>query len=145
MLVLHILQEDSRPLLPYCWMGARVQVKETPAASGLGPRLSESEREALAAHLEQALFAAKVCAYAQGFSVIRAASDEYKWDVQLADLAKIWRGGCALILPRSLRSMDVRLQPLLILGTFTGSQMRGWRFHILAGMIPPEMKSPLDA
>jgi len=71
-------------------------VKETPAASGLGPRLSESEREALAAHLEQALFAAKVCAYAQGFSVIRAASDEYKWDVQLADLAKIWRGGCII-------------------------------------------------
>jgi 6-phosphogluconate dehydrogenase len=43
-----------------------------------------------------ALYAAKVIAYAQGFDELRAGSDEHGWDVDLGQLATIWRGGCII-------------------------------------------------
>jgi 6-phosphogluconate dehydrogenase len=51
-------------------------VQPTPT---VGEPLGATEAAELAEALEQALFAAKVCAYAQGFGVIRAASEEYGW------------------------------------------------------------------
>lgn len=51
---------------------------------------------ALAALVEQALYASKIVAYAQGFQQIRAGSDEYGWDINLGDVASIWRGGCII-------------------------------------------------
>ncbi|MBK9206254.1 MAG: NADP-dependent phosphogluconate dehydrogenase [Candidatus Obscuribacter sp.] len=50
----------------------------------------------LVGHLEKALYAAKVCSYAQGMSLIKAGSDKYKWGVNLSDTARIWRGGCII-------------------------------------------------
>jgi 6-phosphogluconate dehydrogenase len=44
----------------------------------------------------QALYAAKIIAYAQGLDLIRAASDRFGWDVDLAAVAGIWRGGCII-------------------------------------------------
>lgn len=46
--------------------------------------------------LRKTLYAAKVCAYAQGFNLIAAASKEYNWQLDLGALAKIWRGGCII-------------------------------------------------
>ena len=46
--------------------------------------------------INQALYASKVVAYAQGFDQILAGSQEYDWDVKPGDLAKIWRGGCII-------------------------------------------------
>eukprot|EP00854_Cymbomonas_tetramitiformis_P009579 gene9579-11345_t len=46
--------------------------------------------------LEEALYASKILAYAQGFTMIKAASDEFKWNICLSDLALIWRGGCII-------------------------------------------------
>ena len=46
--------------------------------------------------LRDALLASKICAYAQGFSVIRAASREYGWDVDLAEVSMVWRSGCII-------------------------------------------------
>jgi len=43
-----------------------------------------------------ALLATMVCAYAQGFAALRAASAEYDYDLKLADVARIWRGGCII-------------------------------------------------
>jgi 6-phosphogluconate dehydrogenase len=37
-----------------------------------------------------------VCSYAQGLSLIRTASDEYKWDVSLAECSRLWKGGCII-------------------------------------------------
>lgn len=48
------------------------------------------------ADLEQALFAAKIAAYAQGFAVMRAASQEFGWDLPMATVARIWRAGCII-------------------------------------------------
>ena len=46
--------------------------------------------------VRDALYASKVVAYAQGFEQMRAASDEYGWNVDPGTLATIWRGGCII-------------------------------------------------
>jgi 6-phosphogluconate dehydrogenase len=46
--------------------------------------------------LEQALVAGKVCAYAQGFSVLAKASEAWDWNLPLGPIAKIWRAGCII-------------------------------------------------
>ena len=46
--------------------------------------------------MREALFAAKICSYAQGMALLRAASDEYEYDLELGDVAKLWRGGCII-------------------------------------------------
>ncbi len=48
------------------------------------------------AALEQALYAAKVCSYAQGMSLLRQASKVYGYDFDLSEVARIWRGGCII-------------------------------------------------
>lgn len=47
-------------------------------------------------NVRKALFASKIVSYAQGFAQLRVASDEYNWDLNYAELAKIWRGGCII-------------------------------------------------
>lgn len=54
------------------------------------------DKEAMLVALADALFASKICSYAQGLSLIRAASNEYKWDIDLAETARIWKGGCII-------------------------------------------------
>jgi 6-phosphogluconate dehydrogenase len=46
--------------------------------------------------VESALYASKIISYAQGFRLMRAASDEYRWDLDLATIASIWRAGCII-------------------------------------------------
>jgi len=43
-----------------------------------------------------ALFAAKICSYAQGMALMSAASREYGYELELGAIAKIWRGGCII-------------------------------------------------
>ncbi|MBK5200043.1 MAG: NADP-dependent phosphogluconate dehydrogenase [Spirochaetaceae bacterium] len=43
-----------------------------------------------------ALYASKICAYAQGFSMLRVASELNNWDLQYSEIAKIFRGGCII-------------------------------------------------
>jgi 6-phosphogluconate dehydrogenase len=46
--------------------------------------------------VEQALYASKVVSYAQGWNMIAAGSADYEWDIDLAAMATIWRGGCII-------------------------------------------------
>jgi 6-phosphogluconate dehydrogenase len=46
--------------------------------------------------LEKALLAAKIIAYDQGLTLLSAASEEYKWDLDLASCAEVWREGCII-------------------------------------------------
>jgi 6-phosphogluconate dehydrogenase len=48
------------------------------------------------ADLEQALLAAKMIAYDQGFKILAAASDQYDWGLDLATAAEVWREGCII-------------------------------------------------
>ncbi len=46
--------------------------------------------------LEMALYASKICAYAQGFDLLRTASEAYGWDLKLGRISLLWRGGCII-------------------------------------------------
>ena len=46
--------------------------------------------------VESALYASKIISYAQGFRLMRAASDEHGWDLDLGTIASIWRAGCII-------------------------------------------------
>jgi len=46
--------------------------------------------------LRDALYASKIVSYAQGFMLLRAASDENGWDLDLAQVASLWRAGCII-------------------------------------------------
>jgi 6-phosphogluconate dehydrogenase len=58
--------------------------------------LADEDPEALVAAVRSALWASKVVAYAQGLDQIRAASEAYGWDVDVSEVARIWRGGCII-------------------------------------------------
>ena len=62
-----------------------------------GPRGGfAGDREGFLADLEKAVYAAKICSYAQGFQLLRAASAEHGWDLKYGDIAMMWRGGCII-------------------------------------------------
>jgi 6-phosphogluconate dehydrogenase len=46
--------------------------------------------------LQEALYCSKIVSYAQGLSIIKAASDKNEWNVDLALCARMWRGGCII-------------------------------------------------
>ncbi len=43
--------------------------------------------------VRKALYTSKICSYAQGFALIKAAAEEYSWDLEYGEIAKIFRGG----------------------------------------------------
>ena len=54
------------------------------------------EKRELIQAVHDALYASKICSYAQGMSLIRAGSDEWEWDINLREIARIWKGGCII-------------------------------------------------
>jgi 6-phosphogluconate dehydrogenase len=46
--------------------------------------------------VRDALYAAKICSYAQGFGMLRMADQEYDYHLNYAEIARIWRGGCII-------------------------------------------------
>lgn len=68
------------------------------------PALENVDTDHIVAQLENALLAGKIIAYAQGFAVIRAASQENEWNTPLAKVAEIWRAGCII---RSVMLTDI--------------------------------------
>ncbi len=63
-----------------------------------GPKLAvfEGDRKEFIEAVRKALYASKICSYAQGFAQMRAASEEYGWDLQYGNIAMIFRGGCII-------------------------------------------------
>ena len=77
------------------------QKRERVTASSIlaGPsrgNVTASERASLVDDMREALYAAKIVAYAQGFEHLAAGSKEYRWSLDLGSLATIWRGGCII-------------------------------------------------
>jgi 6-phosphogluconate dehydrogenase len=54
------------------------------------------DRKKIIAAVHDALYASKICSYAQGLNLIRRGSEEYNWGVELGELARIWKGGCII-------------------------------------------------
>jgi 6-phosphogluconate dehydrogenase len=57
-------------------------------------RIRDAARGVMVRKLENALYALDLIAYAQGMHLLRRASDEYRYGVNLAGVARIWKGGC---------------------------------------------------
>jgi 6-phosphogluconate dehydrogenase len=74
--------------------------EERVAASKILPqpraRQFKSNRERLVDAVRDALYASKIVSYAQGMELLRSGSAEYKWNLNLSDIATIWRGGCII-------------------------------------------------
>ncbi len=56
----------------------------------------EGDREQLIRSVHDALYASKICSYAQGFALLRAAGEEYGWPLRFGEIALLWRGGCII-------------------------------------------------
>jgi 6-phosphogluconate dehydrogenase len=107
------------------------------AARGLpGPaRGPAGDQARLTEDIEQALYASKIIAYAQGFGQIHAGSAEYGWDIDSGAMATIWRGGCIIRARfldriRAAYDRDPNLPTLLTDDDFTeaiGAAQDGWR------------------
>ncbi|MGF9697093.1 NADP-dependent phosphogluconate dehydrogenase [Paenibacillus sp. MABNR03] len=74
--------------------------EERVAASKIlnGPAVEafSGDKKAFIESVRKALFASKIVSYAQGFAQMRAASDEYGWDLKYGNIAMIFRGGCII-------------------------------------------------
>ena len=46
--------------------------------------------------LKDALYASKICSYAQGMNLIKRGSEEFEWNIDLSEVARIWQGGCII-------------------------------------------------
>ncbi len=46
--------------------------------------------------IRQALYASKICSYAQGYQLMKAAAAEYHWNLNYGEIALMWRGGCII-------------------------------------------------
>lgn len=63
--------------------------------SGPEPKF-EGDKKAFIRDLKDALYAAKLVSYAQGYALLKAAAKTYGWDLNYGDIALMWRGGCII-------------------------------------------------
>ena len=108
-----------------------------PAAKYKGDRAEFVEQ------IRQALFASKVCSYAQGFVQLQAAAKEHDWPLKFGDCAMLWRGGCiirAVFLDSIKEAFDAdsNLENLLLAPYFTSAVNQaqdGWRNVVATGAL----------
>ncbi|MGX9290100.1 NADP-dependent phosphogluconate dehydrogenase [Bacillus sp. A015] len=72
------------------------RVEASKLIQGPEPTQSADDKQALIEAVRKALFMSKICSYAQGFAQMKAASDEYNWDLKYGEIAMIFRGGCII-------------------------------------------------
>jgi 6-phosphogluconate dehydrogenase len=79
-------------------LSARREERARAAGRLAGPRPEGGARldRSFVADVQRALYASKVVAYAQGFAQMAAASEAEGWDLDLGEMATIWRGGCII-------------------------------------------------
>ena len=74
-------------------------LEERSAASQVlnGPAVEfKGDRQGMIEAVGNALYMAKICSYAQGMALLRAASREYDYNLHYGEIAAIWRGGCII-------------------------------------------------
>ena len=133
---------------------AQREAARASAGSELGP-LDVGDRDSFVEDVRRALYASKVVAYAQGFDLITAGSEEYGWHIDRGAMATIWRGGCiirARFLDRIREAYDgdPSLPSLLVAPYFADAVRSGvdsWRRVVaqaaLAGIPTPAFSSSL--
>ena len=123
------------------------QKEERVAASkilaGPKPAKFQGDRAAFLEDLRNALFAAKVVSYAQGYTLMRAAAKEYGWNLNYGGIALMWRGGCiirSVFLGKIKDAFDKNpsLANLLLDSYFQeklAAAQQGWRNVIAAAVV----------
>jgi 6-phosphogluconate dehydrogenase len=112
--------------------------RERVAASKVLPTVTASRPEnaqQFISDVHDALYAAKICSYAQGFALLQAGSREWNWNVDMRETARIWKAGCiirAKFLDSIMRAFERRadLSNLLLDDTFRGELAKSheaWR------------------
>lgn len=72
------------------------RVAASKVLSGPETAAFDGDKKEFIENVRKALFASKIVSYAQGFAQMRAASDEYGWDLKYGNIAMIFRGGCII-------------------------------------------------
>lgn len=72
------------------------RVQASKLLSGPSKQAYSGDKKAFIESVRKALYMSKICSYAQGFAQMRAASEEYNWDLRYGDIAMIFRGGCII-------------------------------------------------
>jgi 6-phosphogluconate dehydrogenase len=123
-----------------------------------GPRPAPSfmDKKQLVDDVRHALYASKICSYAQGMNLLRVASRAHEWNLQLGRIARIWKGGCiirAQFLGRIKEAYDrnAELANLLVDSEFArelGDRQAGWRravgLAVQHGLAMPTMMASLS-
>ncbi|KAF8013344.1 hypothetical protein BT93_I1244 [Corymbia citriodora subsp. variegata] len=71
-------------------------LKEAGLKDDVGLVRSGIDKKRLIDDVRQALYASKICSYAQGMNLLRAKSNEKDWNLNFGELARIWKGGCII-------------------------------------------------
>ncbi len=72
------------------------RVAASKVLSGPTPKAFTGDKKAFIENVRRALYLGKIVSYAQGFQQLKAASDEYNWDLNYGEIAKIFRAGCII-------------------------------------------------
>ena len=113
----------------------RVRASEGLTGPSAADLLGGEGRQQLIDDLRDGLYAARICTYAQGMALIRAGSAQYSWNINLAEIARIWKGGCIirarlLDLVRQAYAANAAVVNLLLddaLGNAVEAAQAGWR------------------
>ena len=128
--------------------------KASKTVSGPDPSFSGSKTQFIN-NLRDALYASKIVSYAQGYSLMKAAAAEYRWDLNYGGIALMWRGGCiirSVFLGKIKEAFDKdpSITNLLLDPFFkekVGKAQNGWRnvvsFAVLNGIPVPAISSAL--
>ena len=89
----------------------------------------DGDKKVFIEQVRQALYASKICSYAQGFVQMQAAAKEHDWPLNFSSIPLLWRGGCiirAVFLERIKEAFDAdaNLENLLLAPYFTRSSRR---------------------
>ena len=80
-------------------LSTRKVLRTRAAKKLLGPEVEpvpEDKRAEAISQLQDALYCAKICIYAQGFDLMKLAAREQGWNLNFAEIARIWRAGCII-------------------------------------------------
>jgi len=65
-------------------------------SSSSGQASKPADREQFINDVHDALYASKICSYAQGMALIQAGSREWNWNIDMREMARIWKAGCII-------------------------------------------------
>ena len=131
------------------------RVQASKVLSGGQAILPVQNRKQFINDVQDALYASKICSYAQGMALIQAGSNEWNWNIDMREMARIWKAGCiirAKFLDSIMRAYEEKpdLPNLLLAPEFSSrvkDSERAWRRTVayaqMNGCAVPAMSASL--